>query len=77
MGMEAAQGNDFSVTPTQRGLVKDMDFLPRPPVFWACRKEPLSLGETKTFQCKLFVAAVSRPDTRARFARIPPRINSL
>ena len=84
MGMELAQGDDFSVTATsmpQGDFTKNLKYPPTSPSLWAVRKESMSMDGAKMRRCKLgvlrWVAAASRPNVCARLARIAPRINSL
>ena len=41
---ELAQEEDSPVTSTQADFTKNVKLLPPTPVFWAGRKEPLSMG---------------------------------
>ena len=52
-GMELAQEKDFSATLTQEGFSENLEFPPAPPEFWAGRKEPATLDETKMRQREL------------------------
>ena len=73
-GVELAQEGDFSVTSTQEDFTKILKFLATSPTLRAGRGGPASMDDTKMRQCKLgvlcWVAAVSRPDIRARSAKI-------
>ena len=81
VGMELAQEDDISATPTQADFTQDPKLLPTSPQLWSRRKEPLLMDEIKMRQCELGdpcrVATAPRPDFRAQFAEIPSRINSL
>ena len=72
---------DFAATLTQEDFTNNLKTLPTSPELWAGRKEPLPLDETDLRRRKMgepcWVATVSRPDVRARLARIASRINSL
>ena len=79
MAVELAQGKDCSATLAQEDFAKNLEPFPTPPELRAGRKEPLSLDGFELRQSKLGelcrVATVSRPDIRARLARIASRIN--
>ena len=80
VGMEVAQGKDFSATWTQADFAKNMNLFPTSPGLWAGRMAPLSMDYIKLRQRKLgdlcWVTAVSRPGICARLARIASRINA-
>ena len=70
VGAEVAQEKDFSRALTLADFAKKLKLVPTPQAFWAGREEPSSMEYIKLRQRKLgepfWVAAVSRPDIRAR-----------
>ena len=72
--MEFAQVMDFSVALTQEDFARNLKLSPTSPALWAGRKDPLSMDYITLRQCELgelcWTAAVSRPEKRARLARI-------
>ena len=81
VGMEVAQGKDFSVTSTQEDFTGNLKLLPTSPERCVGRKNSLSMADVKLRQRKCgelcWVATVARPDFCARVAKIAPRINAL
>ena len=81
MGVELAQGEDFSVALTQEDFAKKLKVQPTSPALRAGRKNPLSIDYAKLRQRKLgelrWIAMVSRPDIRARLARLASWIHTL
>ena len=80
VGVELAQGKDFSATAAPGDFTENLKLLPASPEWWAGLKNPLSTDDGKWRRCKLgelcWVAAVSRPDLCARVAIHAPRINA-
>ena len=81
VGMELAQESEFPAALTQDEFATNLQALPTSPQLWAARQEMPSIGDVKLCQCThgelSWLATVSRPDIRARLARIASRVNSL
>ena len=81
VGMEAPRGNDFSVKVNQEEFAKNLKPIPTSLGLRAARQRTLPLEASKLRQCNLgelfWLAAISRPETRSRPARIAYRANSL
>ena len=75
VGVDGAQGDDFSATSTEEDFTKSLEFLLTPPEVAG------GSDETRMRQCEFRelrrAAAVSQPDIRARLAKIASSINSL
>ena len=73
VGMEVAEGSDFSVKSAKEEFAKNLKSIPASPELPAARQRPVPLEAIELRQCKLGklarLAAVSRPDIRARRAR--------
>ena len=75
-----AQDSDFPVSATQHAFTQNLLTLPTSSQLWAARQKTLPLEDIKLRQRKpgqTKPARVSRPDFRARLARIALRVNSL
>ena len=74
VGRVLGQEKDFSAMSAQADLTKNMKLLPTPPLLWAGRKEPMSMGYIKLRQCRSgelrCVTTAPLADFRARLARI-------
>ena len=81
VGVEVPHESDLSAKQTQEEFPKKLSALPTPPEPWAACQQPSPPGAIKLRQCTLgglcWLAAVSRPGSCARIARIASRINSL
>ena len=79
--MDWAREEDFSATLTQADCTKNLKLLPTFPASWAGRRGPSLMDCDKLRQRELGelrrVAAVSRPDIRARLALTASGINAL
>ena len=81
VGTESPEDKDFSATAPQKEFAGAIQSIPATPEVWASRQRPLNMGEVRTRQCILGelrpLVTVSRPDNRARFARLSAEVNSL
>lgn len=74
VGMEVRQAMNFSFADTQKKFTEGLQLAPTPQELWASRLRHLSVEETRQRRRKLgelpWLAALSRPDVRARIAQL-------
>ena len=77
VGMEASQGSDLAVKVAQEEFATNLKSLLTSPELRAARQHPLPGEDIWLRQCELGELCWCSPDTCARLAEIPSRVNSL